>query len=381
MKYKDIEDLQQRLHSEYRSSFMQLAKFIKLEEELSKPIGDEEKYEQLIRNKEELIEPWLQVNLFEHFNPEVVLEKKEESSLTNLLADLPGFLVFLPIVWTWLCLSQASKAFARLGEDKPELTKFPFLTLWNQGFDGYLAPIFRFGEFATGAAILASIILIVILISSIYQDRIAIETESENLEIRNRFQATLSELDRRLSKSRLQSPLKFAESLSEAADNLSKLQKLARESVAEIKEALATIGNASDTLAKQSAGMKDGTEILSELLEGMSNAVRSIEAFMSSMPKLFAEMENTGKARISEELSGVLGDLGSTLKNREIWERGQISAVNSLVDYLGQKLPEYSNIGIQLQQINAKHLSSWKAIESELKKLQSALADLQKKSN
>jgi hypothetical protein len=144
---------------------------------------------------------------------------------------------------------------------------------------------------------------------------------------------------------------------------------------------LATMSDASDTLADQSAGMKDGTEILSELLQGMSNAVRSIEAFMSSMPKLFAEMETTGKARISQELSGVLGDLGSTLKNREIWERGQISAVNSLVDYLGQKLPEYSNIGIQLQQINTKHLSSWKAIETELKKLQSAIADLQKKTN
>ena len=380
LKYKDLVDLQHELHSEYQASFMQLAKFIKLEDELSKPIGDDESYEKLLKDKESLIEPWLQVNLFEHFKADVVLKKREESQATNLLADLPGFLVFLPIVWTWLCLSQASRAFAQLGEAKPELTKYPFLTLWNQGFDGYLSPLFRFGEFASVAAFFAFIILIAILASSVYQNRKIREIDEQNLMIRNSFLSAISEIDRRLAKSRLQSPLKFAESLSAAADNLSSLQRLARESVAEINEALTTMSDASEALSNQSAGMKDGTEILSELLQGMNNAVASIETFMTSMPKLFAEMETTGKARISQELSGVLGDLGTTLKNRENWERGQISAVNSLVDYLGQKLPEYSNIGVQLQQINAKHLSSWKAIESELKKLHNAIAELQKKS-
>ena len=86
LKYKDLVDLQHELHSEYQASFMQLAKFIKLEDELSKPIGDDESYQKLLKDKESLIEPWLQVNLFEHFKADVVLKKREESQATNLFA-------------------------------------------------------------------------------------------------------------------------------------------------------------------------------------------------------------------------------------------------------------------------------------------------------
>jgi hypothetical protein len=297
----------------------------------------------------------------------------------NILADLPGFLVFLPIVWTWLCLSQASIAFAKLGSAKPALTKYPFLTLWNRGFDGYLPKIFWFGEFAFVAAVFALVILIAILVSSIYQSRARQNNETYMIQKQNEFRVALAEFDRMLTKHRLESPLKFGAALSEAANNLSALQIAARESVGRINDLLSAMTDASDELSSQAVGMKDGTDILAELLSGMSAAVKSIETFMGSMPKLFEEMEMTGKDRISAELSGVLGELATTLKNREAWERGQLSSVQSLIDYLGQKLPEYAVIGSEIQQFSSKQASSWKAIEAELKRVHNALSDLQSK--
>ena len=378
MKSKELAEFKDHLHLEYQASFQQLVNFLKLEEKVLKVTDDENSID-VHKEKEDIIEPWLQVNLFEHFDPEVVLNIESDDTKINFLADLPGFLVFLPIVWTWLCLSQASRAFAKLGAVKPELTKYPFLTLWNQGFDGYLPNIFRFGEFALVAAAFAVVILVTILFSSIYQNRIRqSDVEYENRK-RNEFRAALSELDRIFSKYRLHSPLKFGAALSDAANNLSTLQIAARESINRINDALSAMADASDELANQAIGMKDGTDVLSELLSGMSSTVKSIENFVGNMPHLFSELEQSGKARISAELSGVLGELATTLKNRETWERGQISAVQSLADFLVQKLPEYSKIGDQLQHINSKQATSWKAIESELKKLQTAISDLQSK--
>jgi hypothetical protein len=379
LKSKDFAEFKDDLYQEYRVPFQELVDFLKLEEQTAKKIGDEDDFADFIKKKNEHIEPWLQVNLFDHFDPNIVLNVEPDSRKLNILADLPGFLVFLPIVWTWLCLSQASIAFAKLGSAKPALTKYPFLTLWNQGFDGYLPKIFWFGEFAFVAAVIALVILIAILVSSIYQSRTRENNETYMIQKQNEFRVALAEFDRMLTKHRLESPLKFGAALSEAANNLSALQIAARESVGRINDLLSAMTDASDELSSQAVGMKDGTDILAELLSGMSAAVKSIESFMSSMPKLFEEMEMTGKARISAELSGVLGELATTLKNREAWERGQLSSVQSLIDYLGQKLPEYSVIGSEIQQVSSKQASSWKAIEAELKRVHNALSDLQSK--
>ncbi|MFD3565334.1 hypothetical protein ACFWVU_37575 [Streptomyces sp. NPDC058686] len=77
-----------------------------------------------------------------------------------------GALVFLPLLFTWHGLTQASSAYGALTGDNPKAAARPFLQLWQSGFEGHLAGLCTFGTVATSATVAIAVLFALALVHS-----------------------------------------------------------------------------------------------------------------------------------------------------------------------------------------------------------------------
>lgn len=81
---------------------------------------------------------------------------------------LPGLVVFLPILWTWICLSAASVAFTSWSSSRQAtIGSTPsFIDLWHTGFGGHLSRIFWFDRFTEGAVLVSALVAVVLFVDA-----------------------------------------------------------------------------------------------------------------------------------------------------------------------------------------------------------------------
>ena len=96
-----FDELIENIDGKYQSDLAKLYELYKNIEELNEDNPNPE-YQSISTQ----IESWIQIDLAQYFNPKITL-RKNENRLLDFFNDLPGFLVFLPITWTWWCLSKA----------------------------------------------------------------------------------------------------------------------------------------------------------------------------------------------------------------------------------------------------------------------------------
>ena len=91
----------------------------------------------------------------------------------HALRGITGGLVFLPILWTWLCLSMASSAFVAWTQahERSSRSAIPaFLNLWHSGFNGMLNRWFWFDRFTQGALIISVVVMLALILDAGWED-------------------------------------------------------------------------------------------------------------------------------------------------------------------------------------------------------------------
>lgn len=150
--------------------------------------------------------------------------------LDSVLDWVLGSLVFLPLLFIWFGLWQASSAYGALTGDDPKAAGRPFLQLWQSGFDGHLSETYRFGHIAGGGC-LALVMLFVLTAVHGYRRT---DAERREEQARGRARAALARLlpvltraQLSLNEHRFASPQRFAAELNSAAGRLQRMQSKA----------------------------------------------------------------------------------------------------------------------------------------------------------
>lgn len=113
---------------------------------------------------------WFQVDLLEMFNADNIRNYLESSFeiktvWTSRLEMIRNALIFLPVVLTWLALSESVQVYNAVIKSRPELMEENFLFLWQNGFYGNLSRLFIFSNVAyLDAGIILLIIALTVII-------------------------------------------------------------------------------------------------------------------------------------------------------------------------------------------------------------------------
>lgn len=362
-----FDDLLHWIHADYRETFAELISAYELSLDKSEDTSKSEIYRK--------IEPWLQANLFQHFDSAKIFLVPSRK-WTSILRELPGFLVFIPITWTWLCLSQAAGAFYRLTQSDSNTGKYPFLTLWSNGFNGELPTFFGFREFSSVAAFFTVVILATILIANYLLSKWDLQDQEALAEKSRMLSLALSTIDREFSALRLSSPLRFAQSLNQTATALLHLNEAALKNLSKTDETVEALNSISE-------GISNYVEILNSSFSQVENQLKSSEAAnvslnqnIEKLPFTFAEITNTQKQKIELELERTLKLISDDFSKTRNWSTAQLTALQGLADFVSQlaeKIPELQNMAQELNDTSKVSAVTTNQIAAQFEKLLGAL--------
>ncbi|WP_345589036.1 hypothetical protein [Streptomyces marokkonensis] len=208
----------------------------------------------------EALDAWADLDLMAHFaRPESIAEPADAGRgerFDSALDWVLGALVFLPLLFTWFGLWQASSAYGALTGDDPKAAGRPFLQLWQSGFDGHLGETFRFGHVAVGGC-LALLMLFVLTAVHGYR-RTAAERREEEAQGRSRaalarLVPVLTRAQLSLNEHRFASPQRFAAELNSAAGRLQRMHTKAITTQEQLTRAAELVGVAADKMEQRLA--------------------------------------------------------------------------------------------------------------------------------
>lgn len=182
----------------------------------------------LASGKDEDLEPWTEIDLHRTFVRRESVHKHTpaEPPYWKWLEAALGGLVFVPLLFTWYGLTQASTAYESLTEEDRKHAARPFLQLWQTGFEGHLSGWFTFGHVA-GAASFA--ILLLLGCAVLHGARRASTERAEETAERERdgvladMVPVLTWAQLRLNEHRMGTPARFAADLNKGASALNRL--------------------------------------------------------------------------------------------------------------------------------------------------------------
>ncbi|MFG3210665.1 coiled-coil domain-containing protein [Streptomyces tendae] len=269
----------------------------------------------------EALDPWADLDLMAHFaRPESITEtagngrgERFDSALDWVL----GALVFLPLLFTWFGLWQASSAYGALTGDDPKAAGRPFLQLWQSGFDGHLGQTFRFGHVAVGGC-LALFMLFVLTAVHGYR-RAAAERREEQAQGKSRaalarLVPVLTRAQLSLNEHRFASPQRFAAELNSAAGRLQRMHTKAIATQEELTRAAELVSAAADKAEKRLAQADAYVRPIEQVVLRIEETVRdSGTAIQTAVQGLDDPLTEAGR-RLADALSGQTGVLDKALE-------------------------------------------------------------------
>ncbi|MGW5089046.1 hypothetical protein [Streptomyces coelicoflavus] len=269
----------------------------------------------------EALDPWADLDLMAHFaRPESIAEPADNSRgerFDSALDWVLGALVFLPLLFTWFGLWQASSAYGALTGDDPKAAGRPFLQLWQSGFDGHLGATFRFGHVAVGGC-LALLMLFVLTAVHGYR-RAAAERREEEAQGRSRAALTrlvpvLTRAQLSLNEHRFASPQRFAAELNSAAGRLQRMHTKAIATQEELTRAAELVSVAADKAEKRLAQAEAYVRPIEQVVLRIEETVRdSGTAIQTAVQGLDDPLTEAGR-RLADALSGQTGVLDKALE-------------------------------------------------------------------
>src|SRR5207249_3436083 len=115
-------------------------------------------------------EDWAATDIHRVINPRMIAEgiksKATPGWMLRIFEWIRNGLVFIPLTLTWLAIWQAIPLYEDQVNRNKDLSQFPFLYLWQQGFGGKLNPFFLLSNVALfDAALLALIFLLTLFVT------------------------------------------------------------------------------------------------------------------------------------------------------------------------------------------------------------------------
>jgi hypothetical protein len=227
------------------------------------------------------LDPWAELDLMGHFvRPESIagsVRGTRGARFDSLLDWVLGALVFLPLLFTWFGLWQASSAYGVLTGDDPKAAGRPFLQLWQSGFDGHLGDTFRFGHVAVTGCIALGMLFVLTAVHG-YR-RTAGERQEE--QARHRSQAVLTRLapvlthaQLCLNRHRVASPQRFAAELNSAAGRLQRMHSKAITTQEELTRAAELVGDAMDKAEQRLSQAEAYVRPIEQVVKQIEETVR-----------------------------------------------------------------------------------------------------------
>ncbi|MET8031067.1 hypothetical protein [Streptomyces avermitilis] len=269
----------------------------------------------------EALDAWADLDLMGHFaRPESVTETVPDGRGTRLDSVLDwvlGALVFLPLLFTWFGLWQASSAYGALTGDDPKAAGRPFLQLWQSGFDGHLGGLFRFGHVAVGGCVTLATLFVLTAVHGFR--RSAAERRDEHARERTRAALTrlvpvLTHAQLLLNEQRFASPQRFAAELNSAAGRLQRMQSKAITTQEELTRAAQLVAKAAEKAEKRLAQAETYVRPIEKVVLRIEEAVReSGTAIQGAVRNLDDPLDQAGR-RLADAVSGQTGVLDEALE-------------------------------------------------------------------
>ncbi|MEU2398390.1 hypothetical protein ABZ767_24835 [Streptomyces pseudogriseolus] len=268
------------------------------------------------------LDAWADLDLMAHFaRPESVAEPVgagRGERFDSVLDWVLGALVFLPLLFTWFGLWQASSAYGALTGDDPKAAGRPFLQLWQSGFDGHLSDAYRFGHVAVFGC-LALVMLFVLTTVHGYR-RTRAERRAE--EVRERARAALARLvpvltraQLSLNEHRFASPQRFAAELNSAAARLQRMHSKAITTQEALTRAAELVGEASDKAEQRLSQAEAYVRPIEQVVLRIEETVRDSGAAIQAAVRGLDDPLTEAGRRLADAVSGQTGVLDKALED------------------------------------------------------------------
>lgn len=285
-----------------------------------------------------LARTWAGIDLHHVINPDAIAEQYEQlyqpeksgpGQTARFLEGMRNVLIFLPIVITWLGVSQATNAYHRLLSQClkacQEQVQQPFLYLWEQGFGGGFPDFLRLSNIGLiDAGILALIFLATFYLSvaSARSNR-----RDERIEQRNRGQALAlrAELLNTLADTTLQLHSQSASMVApiDKLDDVAKaIVQMSRDILQQFDQLKASFTAVTDEMKRQFTTSQDAT---AEMVRQIGTISTMIQDFQLALDHF-----KTASERASDRLADLVRPIEQLTQN----QHSLLDRVNESADHL-----------------------------------------------
>lgn len=270
----------------------------------------------------EALDPWADLDLMGHFaRPESIAGIAEEGpggKFDSVLDWVLGALVFLPLLFTWFGLWQASSAYGALTGDDPKAAGRPFLQLWQSGFDGHLGDTFRFGHVAVAGCVTLGMVFVLTALHG-YR-RTAAERKEE--QARRRIQVVLARLTPVLTRAqlclnrhRVASPQRFAAELNSAAGRLQRMHSKAITTQEQLTRAAELVSEAMDKAEQRLSQAEGYVRPIEQVVKQIEQTVRDSGTAIETAVQTLADPVTQAGRQLADAVSGQTGVLDKALED------------------------------------------------------------------
>ncbi len=249
---------------------------------------------------------------------------------------LRNSLVLLPLILTWLGIWQSTSAYERLPSN---LQNQPFLSLWQQGFQGNLLPIFKLSNLALADFILLATILILTLIVTWRYNLVNTQSEKNAEQLRESLAHTLGDATLCLAKAHRERLLKQPRDLADVARYLfqfgQKFQQTSQQFLDEMAEERKRRGDLTAFTTALENMTKEMVSAANSMKQANADLVKSVEEVLVHAREISKLVTAANQA--VAQLYAMVGTLGKLVDDQGKW-RQELQTV--LAKGLGQLTAE-----------------------------------------
>jgi hypothetical protein len=320
---------------------------------------------------------WAKADIYQLISPDSIIEQYKRKHLSpggliQTLELIRNIFIFLPIIVTWLGISQATSAYHALLDQClklcPDQVSQPFLFLWEQGFGGRIAAVFKLSNIGLiDASILAIIFTLTLFVTllSIANNRRQ-EREAQHLYARFINVLAQSSLALLTASAPMISPSDSLDSAAKQIDAMSRHVLNSFNTIAtNIGAQFDAVANKIETrfaiVTQQFEALAQGlsrqfTTIENEFARQLGESNRHLQALghlVGSTNQLAQEIRTAADSLrdASEEVSQNLNLLVGPVKDLANQQQGLLDAANQSVSYLREAARKLSDLDAQQKQL------------------------------
>lgn len=262
----------------------------------------------------------------------------------SVLEWIRNGLVLAPLVMTWIGIWAAVSAYHALLAAQPDKATEPFLSLWQNGFDGYLIGDFTLGTLAAiDFSLLAALLLLTLIVSwrtHILNDR----AESEAEDIRAELSDALAAASLALATRNWTQPTNFVDRFEQAANQL--LAQLDAE-----RKRLAQLTSEKEQELRDLAALTPGLDkVANKLLDAADTIQRTNDALSTSIHDLLTPASELAKlAPLAQQAVTHFRDLSKALDDiateQATWGADLRATLDELKVVAGQETAAATRLG------------------------------------